>query len=233
MANITSEAELRARAAAHYGMPLTAHMLHGTLPFYPSLPVIDSEFTPPGSPAYLNQIKALEQAHSTGKLTQSQVASMAGVPYTVRNNMSMNPITDAQVAQARIHQRRLIRTQSAPLPLGQPGLLTQPGLLLQQQEQLLKENHKLYLKQRIQNTVLQRVSSKNHMENVDEEVEARLAQVCLFPQVWLMLLSNVREASRALGLVDRFVRILLEAVCDWAVILSLYKQQLTFEQNRF
>ena len=32
-----SEAELRARAAAEHGLPLTQHMLSGTIPMYPSL----------------------------------------------------------------------------------------------------------------------------------------------------------------------------------------------------
>ena len=56
-----SEAELRARATAaaagqHAGLPIgaTSHILPGTLPFYPSLPVIDSEFPPPTSPAYIS-----------------------------------------------------------------------------------------------------------------------------------------------------------------------------------
>ncbi|XP_022235146.1 histone deacetylase 4-like, partial [Limulus polyphemus] len=38
-----SEAQLRATAAARLGVPLTSHMLHSSLPFYPSLPVIDGE----------------------------------------------------------------------------------------------------------------------------------------------------------------------------------------------
>jgi hypothetical protein len=42
-------------------------------------------------------------------------------------------------------------------------------------EQLMKD--KMYVKQHIRQAVLQRVGSKSHMENVDEETEARLAQV--------------------------------------------------------
>ena len=51
-----SEAELRARAAAagQHGLPIAPHMLPGTLPFYPSLPVIDSDLPPPTSPAYIS-----------------------------------------------------------------------------------------------------------------------------------------------------------------------------------
>lgn len=175
------EAELQARVA-HYSLPITPHMLHqSTHPYCPSLPAIDSEFTPPTSPAYINnQMKVLEQGRG-GKIPPNQSATnaLASVPYTVPNSMNMKqydsacPITDAQVAQARINRRPLAplaRTQSAPLPLGHP-------LLLAHQEQLLKETQKMYLKQRLQNTVLQRVGSKNHMENVDEEAEARLAQV--------------------------------------------------------
>ena len=42
-------------------------------------------------------------------------------------------------------------------------------------EQILKD--KFLVKQHIRQTVLQRTSSKSHMENVDEETEAKLAQV--------------------------------------------------------
>lgn len=38
-----SEAAVRAACTARLGMPLTGQMLPGTLPFYPSLPAIDSE----------------------------------------------------------------------------------------------------------------------------------------------------------------------------------------------
>lgn len=38
-----SEAAVRAACAARLGMPLTGQMLPGTLPFYPSLPAIESE----------------------------------------------------------------------------------------------------------------------------------------------------------------------------------------------
>ncbi len=74
-------------------------------------------------------MKALEQARSTGKLTQGQVA---GVPYT---------LPTGQLTR----RAPLNRTHSAPLPLG-PPLLNQ-SLLLHQQEALLAENKKLYLKQ--------------------------------------------------------------------------------------
>ena len=83
--------------------------------------------------------------------------------------------------------RPLGRTQSAPLPLQHPLLQQQQNMLLQQQhEQFIKENQKLYLKQHIRNTVLQRAGSKNHMENVDEETEAKLAAVSL---IQLFLIS--------------------------------------------
>lgn len=42
-------------------------------------------------------------------------------------------------------------------------------------EQMMKD--KMFVKQHIRQAVLQRVGSKSHMENVDEETEARLAQV--------------------------------------------------------
>lgn len=83
----------------------------------------------------------------------------------------------------------LNRTHSAPLPIGHPFL--QQTYLMQQaaaaaaatgdhggnmsSEQIMKD--KMFVKQHIRQAVLQRVGSKSHMENVDEETEARLAQV--------------------------------------------------------
>ena len=101
-----TEAELHARGALpHAGMPLTSHMMHGSVQFYPSLPVIDSEMTPPTSPAYITaQMKSLEQG-STSKLASAGAGAAGvhhGVPYTVPNNGS--PITDAQAAHARLHR---------------------------------------------------------------------------------------------------------------------------------
>ncbi|XP_064648608.1 histone deacetylase 4-like isoform X2 [Lineus longissimus] len=191
----TSEAELRAMAAARLGLPLTGHMLT-TLPYFtPSLPVIDGEFTPPNSPAYISaQIKALEQQQQQ----QQQQGALAGAKPTGPSPLLMGGVAmmdtstssqqtpQQQVAQARLHRHRpLERTQSAPLPLGNP-LLHQKNILLQHQqsqpheqlmnEQMLKEHQNHYIKQHIRNTVLQRAGSKNHMENVDEETEAKLAQ---------------------------------------------------------
>ncbi|CAH1789296.1 unnamed protein product [Owenia fusiformis] len=164
-----SEAELRALGAARFGLPLTGHMMPSTLPYFPSLPVIDGEHTSPTAPgnqAYLSaQMKALEQTQSPGKMASGFAGSRG--------------ITDAQVAHARLHRHRpLGRTQSAPLPLQHPLLQQQNLLAIQQQhqEQLLKENQKHYLKQHLRQAVLQRSSSKNHMENVDEETEVKLAQ---------------------------------------------------------
>ncbi|XP_022251824.1 histone deacetylase 4-like isoform X3 [Limulus polyphemus] len=178
-----SEAQVRAMAAARLGVPLTSHMLHSSLPFYPSLPVIDGEFTPLTSPSYIQQhIKTLEQARNSG-----QVPQICGAPSILPGMyMTGNVITDAQVAQARLHRnilRPLGRTQSAPLPLGHPILQPQ-GIILspQQNDQLSKEKHlheqQLHnlLKQHIRQTVLTRASSKNQVENVEEETEAAVAQ---------------------------------------------------------
>ncbi len=98
---VLSEADVRTRAAAQQGLPLTHHMLPGgALPYFPSLPVINSEFTPPNSPAYIAaQMKSLEQTQSNNKLAGSIPLHM---PYTVPNNAS--PITDAQAAHIRLHR---------------------------------------------------------------------------------------------------------------------------------
>ncbi|XP_037075472.1 histone deacetylase 4-like [Pollicipes pollicipes] len=143
-------------------------------PFFPMLPVIDSECAPPTSPAYIRkQMETLEQVSRTSNPLISGFYPSHGV-------------TCAQAAQARlgrtIQGRPLSRTQSAPLPLGHP-LLQQASLTQQQYDQLVKER-RLYeqqhqhnlLKQHIRQTVLTRAGSKNHVENVEEETEAAVAR---------------------------------------------------------
>ena len=94
------------------------------------------------------------------------------------------------------HHKPLGRTHSAPLPIGHP-FLQQQNLLLQQQQDLSSaQSHdqalkdKLFVKQHIRQAVLQRVGSKSHMENVDEETEAKLAQVCNKVFHWLAQTYN-------------------------------------------
>ncbi|GFU59777.1 histone deacetylase 4 [Nephila pilipes] len=164
-----SDVQSRDISTIRLGMPLTSNVLH-SLAYYPALPVIDGDFTPPTSPGYMQPTKILDG--STGLSGMLRV-----YPAT---------ITDAQVAQARLHrtiQRPLGRTQSAPLPLGHPMLQPQAILLSpQQNEQYAREKrlceqqqHNL-LKQHIRQTVLTRASSKNQVENVEEETEAAMAQ---------------------------------------------------------
>ncbi|XP_023245455.1 histone deacetylase 4 isoform X3 [Copidosoma floridanum] len=188
-----SEAEVRAAFTARLGMPLTGQMLPGTLPFYPSLTVID------GEPAY-NLHK-----HVQSSLEQAAVAAAAAA-----NNQSAKqqqqqqppptiyhptPITDTQVAHARLHKtghRPLgSRTQSAPLPLGNPMLqgiivpapppttathyeeyLAEKQLHEQQQQQQTQHN---YLKQQIRQTVLTRVGSRS--QQLDEAPESEESEV--------------------------------------------------------
>ncbi|XP_074658965.1 histone deacetylase 9-like [Tubulanus polymorphus] len=161
-----SEAELRAMAAARFGLPLTGHMLSSSLPFYPSLPVIDGEVTPPTSPAYITaQMKALEAQGQTNIPGKPSPTLLAITGHCLQeSNKPSHP---------RLRHRPLERTHSAPLPLGNPLLQQQ---LLQQQQEQLKEHQKKILKQHIRQTVLHRAGSKSHMENVDEETEAKLAQ---------------------------------------------------------
>ncbi|KAF8791984.1 hypothetical protein HNY73_003638 [Argiope bruennichi] len=121
-----SDVQSREMSAIRLGMPLTTNVLH-SLGYYPALPVIDGDFTPPTSPGYMQPTKILDG--STGLSGMLRV-----YPAT---------ITDAQVAQARLHrtiQRPLGRTQSAPLPLGHPMLQPQAILLSpQQNEQYARE----------------------------------------------------------------------------------------------
>ncbi|XP_049860821.1 histone deacetylase 5 isoform X2 [Schistocerca gregaria] len=57
-----SEAEVRAAFTARLGMPLTGQMLPGTLPFYPTLPVIDGEYSYAGGSATLGTAPGITDA---------------------------------------------------------------------------------------------------------------------------------------------------------------------------
>ncbi|KDR16176.1 Histone deacetylase 4, partial [Zootermopsis nevadensis] len=152
-----SEAEVRAAFTARLGMPLTGQMLPGTLPFYPTLPVIDGEYSNPNSPGYIHkQMQSLEQARP-GNLLPSVYQGA--------------PITDTQVAHARLNKqghRPLGRTQSAPLPLGHPMLAgSSIAIVPTHYEEYLPEKQVYdqqqahnFLKQQIRQTVLTRAGSR-------------------------------------------------------------------------
>ncbi|XP_073970924.1 histone deacetylase 4 isoform X4 [Rhodnius prolixus] len=183
-----SEADVRAAFAARLGMPLTGQMLPGTLPFYPTLPVIDGEYSNPTSPSFIQkQMQSLEQSRAGAHLPAIYHAPPPPPP----------PITDSQVAHARLNKaghRPLGRTQSAPLPLGHPMLnsattTTAPMNTIvhyegagspteyqhhhqpqQTQQPTISTN---LLKQQIRQTVLTRVGSRvqmanSHLENTPE-----------------------------------------------------------------
>ncbi|XP_047351521.1 histone deacetylase 4 [Vespa velutina] len=163
-----SEAEVRAAFTARLGMPLTGQMLPGTLPFYPSLTVID------GDPTYIHkQMQNLEQV-SVGS-RQHPVYHTA-------------PITDTQVAHTRLqkasHRPLGSRTQSAPLPLGHPmlqsGIMAPPAhyeeYLIEKQHHDQQQAHN-YLKQQIRQTVLTRVSSRGQTNQLDEAPESEESEV--------------------------------------------------------
>ncbi|XP_011701273.1 PREDICTED: histone deacetylase 4 isoform X7 [Wasmannia auropunctata] len=178
-----SEAEVRAAFTARLGMPLTGQMLHGTLPFYPSLTVIE------GEPTYIHkqmQQNLQEQAtpsSATVSGSRQHPAAAAAVYHTAA------PITDTQVAHARLqkagHHRPLgSRTQSAPLPLGHPML--QGGMiaptthyeeyLAEKQLHDQQQAHN-YLKQQIRQTVLTRVGSRGQANQLDEAPESEESEV--------------------------------------------------------
>ncbi|XP_022309888.2 histone deacetylase 4-like isoform X8 [Crassostrea virginica] len=150
---------------------------------YPLYPVTGHEvdLSNPANPAFLQaQIKALEEARNQAKLGQS-------LPFSSIQAMPGSAASEARQARIQGRHKPLNRTHSAPLPIGHPFL--QQTYLMQQaaaaaaatgdhgnmtSEQLMKD--KMFVKQHIRQAVLQRVGSKSHMENVDEETEARLAQ---------------------------------------------------------
>lgn len=79
-------------------MPLTGQMLHSTLPFYPSLTVIEGEPTYIHKPLQQNlQEQATPPSAAVGGSRQHPAAA-ATVYHTAA------PITDTQVAHARLHK---------------------------------------------------------------------------------------------------------------------------------
>ena len=110
------------------------------------------------------QFKSLDESNPSVMPT-----GILGIPYG----------TAPVPADGSIHprlRRPLNRTHSAPLPLG-PHLMGAQALLIphpQQQQAEQIRNQKMFINQRIKSAVLQRVGSKNHMENVDEEGEVKV-----------------------------------------------------------
>ncbi|XP_071518120.1 histone deacetylase 4 isoform X5 [Panulirus ornatus] len=170
---IVSEADMRAALPAHVAMPLTSHVLSSTLPYYPTLSVIDGERYSPGVS------NMTRQPQVTAMETSSGGGIVRGGIY--HPNAAPN-ISDAPVRPGRPLQRPLSRTHSSPLPLGHPVLQGQPPTFLphghpsahQYDPKHAMDNH--LLKQHIRQTVLTRSGSKNHVENVAEETEAAVAQ---------------------------------------------------------
>ncbi|XP_017792992.1 PREDICTED: histone deacetylase 4 [Habropoda laboriosa] len=177
-----SEAEVRAAFTARLGMPLTGQMLPGTLPFYPSLTVIEGgDAAAVSSGGYVHkQMQNLEHPSVTSRQHPS-AAVYHGTATTA-------PITDTQVAHARLQKaghRPLGRTQSAPLPLGHPML--QGGMITPQihyeeylaEKQLHEQQQQAhnYLKQQIRQTVLTRVGSRGQANQLDEAAESEESEV--------------------------------------------------------
>ncbi|EFX72406.1 histone deacetylase HDAC4 protein-like protein [Daphnia pulex] len=213
LAMVSEVVDMRAAFSVRMGLPATgaghhplyqqpqpqhhphAHPLHqhhhllmpSGPPFFPPPPLdsgggdYGSSGGSPESPGYIQkQMQLLEQAGHHTQILMSGLYNGA-------------PITDAQVAQARLNKsgmRPLGRTQSAPLPLGHPllqgaphGVVPTVPLTQQQFDQYVRERH-IYeqqhqhnlLKQQIRQTVLTRAGSRSQVENVEEETEAAVAR---------------------------------------------------------
>ncbi|XP_043264566.1 histone deacetylase 4 isoform X3 [Colletes gigas] len=185
-----SEAEVRAAFTARLGMPLTDQMLPGTLPFYPSLTVIERE--PPTAGYVHKQMQNLEHQSVTNRQHAAAVyfsAAAASASASGSASASASPITDTQVAHARLqkagHRPLGSRTQSAPLPLGHP-MLQGGGMIAPQThyEEYLAEKQlhdqqqaHNYLKQQIRQTVLTRVGSRGQANQLDEAPESEESEV--------------------------------------------------------
>ncbi|XP_067931188.1 histone deacetylase 5-like isoform X2 [Watersipora subatra] len=166
-----TDAELRASQASSYGLPLAGHLYPSA--FQRSIPGITEE----------------EYVHSLGALTAMHDARRLAHPY-LSKAPNLNATIDPQTLNAQRHirhQKPLSRTQSAPLPVmtsvaanlllpQQQALLEQQELVKQHQDQISKQHQKKQVLGVLRQTLLQRSSSKNHMEQVDEESEARLLQ---------------------------------------------------------
>lgn len=98
---------MRAAFAARLGTPLTGQMLTGTLPYYPSLTVID------GQPTYIHkQMQSLEQSSNSNASVNNNNNSSSSNNNNSNSALSSSrhtiyhptPITDTQVAHARLHK---------------------------------------------------------------------------------------------------------------------------------
>ncbi|CAH1966571.1 unnamed protein product [Acanthoscelides obtectus] len=98
-------------------MPLTGQMLPGTLPFYPSLPAIDSEqeLTAAHHHAAAAQAAAQAAVAASGGPNCSSISAISTLD-------TISELQEPHTASGRGVIRPLGRTQSSPLPLGHPLL---------------------------------------------------------------------------------------------------------------
>ncbi|KAF2365725.1 Histone deacetylase domain [Trinorchestia longiramus] len=152
-------------------LSMTGHVLPSTLPYYPSLPVSILDETCYPSSARLAMVMA--------GMDPGAAHLLQGPPHAPYPPPSAVSMAEVQGRLNRSIQRPLGRTQSAPLPLGHPMLQggNPPSFLppnLQFDPNVPLEHN--LVKQHVRKTVLTRSSSKSHVENVEEETEAAVAQ---------------------------------------------------------
>lgn len=120
-------------------------------------------------PSQLSEVQAQHISHM--QAVAAQVAAAGSLHQGGIYPAQQQPITDAQVAQARLHKqghRPLGRTQSAPLPLGHPMLTGTTISIAQTHYENSEAERQAYeqqtLKQKLRQTALSRSNTREQLK---------------------------------------------------------------------